>query len=89
MIAQLSKNMAYKEENLITGAELLQMAFDKIIEAQQILGGRLVYLECEDNEHLINFYEKHGFVKVNKRYLKKHEKIEGEVEYLVQMLKKF
>lgn len=89
LIAQLSKNMKYKNDNLITGSELLKMALDKVKEAQQILGGKLVYIECEDNYKLIEFYEKHGFVKVNTRYLKKNEKVEGEDDYLIQMLKKF
>ncbi len=62
------------------------MAIDKVKEAQSIIGGRFVYLECEDNEKLIKFYEENGFVSFGKRQLDRDEvNISGK--YLVQMLR--
>ena len=42
---------------LIRGDELLKLACDKVREAQYILGGRFVFLECEDKPKLKEFYE--------------------------------
>ncbi len=44
----VNKNHEYKNENLITGDELMKMACDKINEIQLIVGGSIVYIECED-----------------------------------------
>lgn len=63
------------------------MACDKIAEAQFVLGGKVVYLECEDNEKLKNFYSSNGFVEFGKRKLDRDEKDDLSGEYLVQMLK--
>jgi len=87
LIAQIGKNYKYHERNLISGDELLKMACDKIAEAQFVLGGKVVYLECEDNEKLKNFYSSNGFVEFGKRKLDRDEKDDLSGEYLVQMLK--
>ena len=51
------------------------------------MGGKLVYLECEDVPSLIRFYEKNGFYNFGYRLLNgdEQEKIKGK--YLIQMLK--
>lgn len=86
LLAQFGKNFKYVSEKLISGDELMQIALDKIAMIQYDLGGRLLYLECEDVECLISFYEKHGFVKSGKRSLDKDEThLKGE--YLIQMIK--
>lgn len=86
LIGQLGKNYNHDYNKLITGDELLKIAFDDIKIAQQILGGKIVYLECEDNERLVDFYTSNGFVMFDKRSLDADETdIEGE--YLLQMLK--
>ena len=69
LIAQLGKNFCRsKEEDQITGAELLSSAFERITIAQHEIGGQVVFLECEDgNRKLKSFYEKNAFVACGKR----------------------
>lgn len=62
------------------------MACDKVREAQNILGGKFVYLECEDKRQLIDFYESNGFVNFGKRNLERDERHTNSGEYLLQML---
>lgn len=86
LIAQLGKNYYKGYNKLITGDELLKMACDKVAQAQMVIGGKVVYLECEDVPKLKDFYEQNGFVSFGKRYLDKDElRLKGE--YLIQLLK--
>ena len=62
LIGQLGKNFTNGYNKLITGDELLKLALDKVREMQNIVGGRIVYLECEQKERLIDFYSQNGFV---------------------------
>lgn len=66
---------------------LLKLACNKIKEIQNAIGGRYVFLECEDNEKLIEFYESNGFECFGKRNLEKDEREKNKGEYLLQMLK--
>ena len=85
LIAQLGKNHTYS--HLITGDELLKMAIDKVAIAQSDIGGKIVYLECEDKEKLLSFYSKNGFVSFGKRELDRDEIDKMDGKYLIQMLK--
>ncbi|MCL1982544.1 MAG: N-acetyltransferase [Clostridiales bacterium] len=67
LIGQLGKNFKYSQHNLITGGELLKLACEKLRVVQEIIGGRIVYLECEDKQKLKEFYESNGFVLFGKR----------------------
>lgn len=87
LIAQLGKNYNNGLNKLISGDELLKIACDKIALIQQNLGGKFVYLECEDKPKLIKFYGSNGFVAFGKRLLDKDEAKVLEGEYLIQMLK--
>jgi hypothetical protein len=85
LLGQLGKNNKYKD--LISGDELLKLACDKISEVQQIVGGRLVYIECGDIPKLKRFYLENGFIEFGKRNRDRDE-IDGETgEYLIQMFK--
>lgn len=86
LIGQLGKNYCNGYNNLISGNILLKLACDKVKEAQDILGGRFVFLECEDVPKLKEFYEENGFVCFAKRRLERDEKKENSGEYLLQML---
>ena len=81
LIGQIGKNFSNDCNKLITGDELLKIACEKVQEGQRILGGRIVYLECEDTPQLVNFYESNGFYNFGRRELK------GEGKYLLQFLK--
>lgn len=87
LIGQLSKNYTNGYDKLITGDELLKMATDKLSIIQQEIGGKIIYLECEDNERLLEFYSQNGFVTFGKRNLEKDETELMEGKYLIQMLR--
>jgi hypothetical protein len=81
LIAQLAKNYTNDLNRYINGDTLLTIACAKVSEIQFELGGRLVYIECEDEEALVNFYSRNGFRKVN------DETVPHERGVLVQMIK--
>jgi hypothetical protein len=86
LIGQMSKNFTNAYNKLIPGDELLKIALDKVKEAQKIIGGKYVYLECEDKPSLIRFYRSNGFWEFGKRQLDRDETgLSGD--YLIQMLK--
>ena len=87
LIVQLGKNYRNGYNELITGDELLQIACDTVKEGQRILGGKLVYLECEDVPSLIRFYEENGFCSFGKREFDGDERDKMKGQYLIQMLK--
>lgn len=63
LLGQLGKN--YSEEALktkaIDGKDLLQLATDAMHVAYKASGGRIFYLECDDDEKLKSFYRDSGF----------------------------
>lgn len=87
LVAQLGKNYTNGYNKLITGDELLKMACDRIAMAQELIGGKIVYLECEDKPSLIDFYSRNGFVNFGKRPLDRDEAAIMYGQYLIQMLK--
>ena len=87
LIGQLGKNFTDGNNKLIDGSYLLNLAIKKIKAIQDEIGGRLTYLECEDNEKLINFYKKNGFTVFGKRELEKDETDSFRGKYLIQLLK--
>lgn len=87
LIGQIGKNFCNNYNSLITGDELLKLACDKVRAIQGDIGGRVVYLECEDKEKLTNFYSGNGFVVFGVRSLDRDEVDLIDGSYLVQMLK--
>lgn len=87
LIAQLGKNFTDDYNNLITGDELLDLACREVKRAQTIIGGKTVYIECEDKPKLIDFYERNGFISFGKRNLDKDERDKMDGQYLIQMIK--
>ena len=85
LIAQLGKNFRDGANEKITGEQLLQAAVDTIKELQYMAGGMVIFLEAEDNDKLMHFYEdENGF----KRFDTKEVKAGTENEHiLVQLLK--
>lgn len=70
LIAQFGKNYAVDEGKGISGNELMDLTFEILEKAQHDIGGGIVFLECEDKERLLDFYqsEKNGFMPFNERY---------------------
>lgn len=69
LIAQFGKNLAYSG-TAITGNQLMRMAEEVLEDIQTKVGGGLVYLECEEKEPLLNFYqnESNNFRIFDERY---------------------
>lgn len=65
LIAQLGKNYSKKICHPIRGNELLDICMAKVKECQDVVGGGIVFLECENNTRLMDFYQKNGFVEYN------------------------
>lgn len=57
LIAQFGKNNAIPEECSITGNELMDLTFELLKHVQYCVGGGVVYLDCEDVEKVLEFYQ--------------------------------
>jgi hypothetical protein len=79
LIAQLGKNYDPKLHDQISGDELLAITCDKVRSLQKEMGGRFVYIECDDTSFLTNFYTSNGFRRISPDILDKGE--------LVQMIR--
>lgn len=85
LIAQLGKNYKDGANRKITGNQLLQAAIDTIKELQYMAGGMVIFLEAENREKLIHFYEKENEFK---QFDVRETKSDNEhIHTLVQMLK--
>lgn len=73
LIGQLGKNYMDGNNTLISGDDLLKLAMEKVKKVQREVGGRFVYLECEDKEKLRSFYERNNFKLFGKRTLDRDE----------------
>jgi hypothetical protein len=60
LIGQIGKNSLI-QPNPIKLDMILSEIYNVIAQAQALIGGRVVILECEDQPKLITLYEKHGF----------------------------
>ena len=85
LIGQLGKNDKYKD--LISGDVLLYCACKTVKSVQALVGGKFVYLECEDKPILVDFYKSNGFVEFGMRELEADERDDLTQTYLVQLLK--
>ena len=85
LIAQLGKNFKDGANEKITGEQLLHAAVDTIKELQYMAGGMVIFLEAEDNDKLMHFYDKNGFKQFDVREMKCRDK--DEIHKLVQLLK--
>lgn len=57
LIAQFGKNYAIPQPADWNGIRLMEKTFETLEKVQREIGGGVVYLECEDNEYLLNFYQ--------------------------------
>lgn len=84
LIAQLGKNYSNGADERITGEQLLLLALEKIKELQYMAGGMVVFLEAENKEKLLEFYENNGFKRFN---VKEIQSGTEDVHTLIQLLK--
>lgn len=61
LIAQLGKNYSIAKENQIPGSVLLDFALKKIFYIKYHIGGVIQFLECKNNEFLLDFYTRNHF----------------------------
>ena len=61
LIAQLGKNFKNGAEKKITGEELLELAWDIVEKMQYMGGGMVTFLEAENSERLLSFYQANHF----------------------------
>lgn len=59
LIGQLGKNSNYEKD--IDGKTLIANAMSVVYEVKKMIGGRIVFVECQDVPSLIKFYGKNGF----------------------------
>ena len=60
LIAQLGKNFTGGANERMTGAQLLELALDKVHALQYMAGGTVVFLEADNMDKLIAFYERNA-----------------------------
>lgn len=61
LLGQLGVNFTYREFHIITGDELLALAYKEITRAWKTIGGTMLYLEAKNDSHLRDFYTRNGF----------------------------
>ncbi len=61
LIAQLGKNFSDNAKGRITGRELLETAIRQTQMLQYQAGGMVSFVEAENNEKILAFYENYGF----------------------------
>jgi hypothetical protein len=60
LIGQLGRCSSTDKKEL-SGGRILEDVFSMIHIVQRFIGGRIVLVECDDNQYLKKFYEKNGF----------------------------
>ena len=83
LIAQLGKNYKNGANQKISGAELLELAWDIVAKMQYMGGGVVTFLEAENEEKLLSFYKGNRFQQFDTRQTSN----EDEPHELVQLLR--
>ena len=84
LIAQLGRNFAPSLKNNISGKDLLDAALYILKGIQRNVGGTIVFLEAQDNDKVLSFYQSNGFRALDKRLASYKD---GESFELVQLFK--
>ncbi len=67
LIGQIGKNDIDKKESDINMQEILDYAYLVIDDIYERIGGRIILVECEEIQKLIELYEKNGFMLLQKQ----------------------
>ena len=86
LIAQLGKNFADNLNARITGAELLELAWQVVEQMQQLCGGMVVFLEANKEQKLLDFYKENGFRRFDTRRSAAKDKEPHELVQLLRLL---
>ncbi len=68
LIGQFGKNYAVDNGSRISGRQVMELVMERLRIAQSIIGGIIVYLDCEANAELIQFYEGQKFKLFGERF---------------------
>ena len=86
LIAQIGKNYSECGGKMITGAELLELAWDKIKATQYTFGGMVTFLEAENEEKLLSFYRDNRFSQFDTRQTASDTDESHELVQLLRLL---
>ena len=86
LIAQLGKNFKNGAEKKITGEELLELAWDIVEKMQYMGGGMVTFLEAENSERLLSFYQANRFQTFDTRQTATDSEEPHEPVQLLRML---
>lgn len=86
LIAQLGKNYANGANTRISGAELLEAAWKVIREMQYRGGGVVTFLEANNENRLLSFYEDNRFQKFDTRQTAAGSEDSHELIQLLRLL---
>ena len=88
LIAQLGKNFSNTLPAQMSGADLLEMALERVLKVEHLVGGKTVYIECNNQPKLFDFYSSTGFFPFNER-TRQTDDANDTNTVLIQMLKYF
>lgn len=86
LIAQIGKNYTNDACRRITGAELLELAWSVIEDMQYMGGGMVVFLEANDEEKLLTFYQDNKFRQFDTRLTASNPENQHELVQLLRLL---
>ena len=86
LIAQLGKNFKNGAEKKITGEELLELAWDIVEKMQYMGGGMVTFLEAENRERLLSFYQASRFQTFDTRQTATDSEEPHELVQLLRLL---
>lgn len=86
LIAQLGKNYTNGRNREISGTELLELAWNVIEDMQYMGGGIVVFLEANDEESLLAFYQENKFRQFDTRLAVSNATNQHELIQLLRLL---
>lgn len=86
LIAQLDKNFAEGRNNRITGAEMLELTWSVIEEMQYMGGGMAVFLEGNNDDKLLKYYNDNRFSQFVTRQTTSKDQEPHELVQLLRLL---
>ena len=86
LIAQLGQNYTDGKNKEITGVELLELAWSVIEDMQYRGGGMVVFLEANNEEKLLSFYQDNNFRQFDTRMTASKEAVPHELVQLLRLL---
>ncbi len=86
LVGQLGKNYSFGLNSRITGAEMLELVWREIEKMQYMCGGVVAFLEAEDREKLLDFYQHNRFSKFDTRQIASDTEEPHELIQLLRLL---